>query len=429
MVELLFFFIFYQQILVVNIGGSFKIYELIALLFLLFYFFSKKMIYSKHSFLLFLFFIVSSLFSFFSYYFRLDASSYYLKFPEAKEELRFNIYFVPILILIYYFFNWVTINYIIGSKWVFDNRFKLVKIYILSGTLVSLYSLYGLFFVFYFGLPDLVPKFLDYRNSNPTFQIRPTGFSAEPSSYIVMLSWTMLFLLFIPKLYNNRKKFILIIINGLVLILTLSSAIIAFIGAILIYYMFFTGLKKFIRIVSILIFIVFIFYLVIGNFVDIEYVQYTFIEKVLELFTPPETIISSGQFRSYTSWLGLEVFKKYPFFGVGGGNSYFYLFNFEKNISIQTYGFQLTHTIAPMNIYTKVLAELGIFGFILLISFIVYSFVSFAKFHKENEFFKIGLIGIVMTSGFFLSVYPEYSLFLWINLALCFNVLFYRNKI
>lgn len=341
--------------------------------------------------------------------------------------MRFNIYFVPILILLYYFFNWVSINYIIGSRWVFNNRFKLVKIYIYSGTIVSLYSLYGLIFVYYLGLPDLVPGMIDYRNSNPTFQIRPTGFSAEPSSYIVMLSWIMLLLLFLPNLYNKRKKYFLVFINGLVLLLTLSSAIIAFAGSILFYYMFFSGLKKFLNIFLILLFVILLIYLFIGYYVDIEYIQYTFFDKVIELFTPPETIVSSGQFRSYTSWLGFEVFKDYPFLGVGGGNSYFYLFNYEKNISIQSYGFELTHSVAPMNIYTKVLAELGILGFILLIVFIIYSFYTFAKFHKEDEFFKIGLIGIVMTSGFFLSVYPEYSLFLWINLALCLNVLYHRK--
>ncbi len=426
---LLFFFIFYQQILVVNIGGSFKIYELIALVLMVFYLFDKKIIYEKHSFILFLFFVISPLASFIVYYLGLDASSYYQRFPEANTQLRFNIYFIPILILIYYIFNWVTINYIIGSKWVFENRYKLVKIFILSGTLVSIYSLYGIFFVYNLGFPDLVPSFIDYRNSNPTFQIRPAGFSAEPSSYIIMMSWIMLFLLFLPNLYSRTKRNVLILINGLVLVLTLSSAIVAFLGAIFVYYMFFQSYKKFLKFFFVLITTIFLFYLFIGNYVDMGFVQYTFYEKIIELFTPPETILSSGQFRSYTSWLGIEIFKEYPLYGVGGGNSYYFLFNFEKNIPIETYGYELTHSIAPMNIYTKVLAELGILGFLLLLSFLFYSLYTFAKFHKQNPFFKIGFIGLLMTCGFFFSVYPNYSLFLWINIALCLNVLHFRKSL
>lgn len=426
---LLFFSIFYQQILVVNIGGSFKIYELIALLFLSFYLFDKKAIYGKHSFLLFLFFVIATFLSFVIYYIGLDASSYYNRFPEAKEQMRFNIYFIPILIFIYYLFNWVTINYIIGSMWVFENRYKLVKIFIFSGTIVSLYSLYGIFFVYNMGFPDLVPSFIDYRNSNPTFQIRPAGFSAEPSNYIVMLSWIMLFLLFLPNLFSKMKRNFLILINGFVLVLTLSSAIVALIGALFVYYMFFQGYKNFLKFFFILITIIVLFYIFIGNYVDIGFVQYTFYEKILELFTPPETILSSGQFRSYTAWLGIEIFKEYPLFGVGGGNSYYFLFNFEKNIPIETYGFALTHSVAPMNIYIKVLAELGVFGFLLLISFIFYSLYTFAKLHKQNPIFKIGFIGLLMTCGFFFSVYPIYSLFLWINIALCLNAVYFRNHL
>ena len=427
LLKCLFFFIFYQQVLVLNIGGSFKVYELIALIFVLFFLFGTKSIFGKHSLLLFLFFIVSPLMSFVFYFIWLDASNYYQRFPDALNDLRFNIYFIPILIMLYYIFNWVTLNYIIGSKWVFYNRDKLVKIFIFSGTLVSLYSLYGLFFVYYLGFPDLVPSFLDYRNSNPTFQIRPTGFSAEPSSYILMQSWIMLFLLFIPNLFKTPRRFILLLINGFVLVLTLSSGIVAFLGAIVMYYLFFQGMKQKLGLLLILSVLILSFYFLVENYVNIEFVKYAFYGKIGELFSPPETILSSGQFRSYTSWLGFEIFKDYPLFGVGGGNSYFFLYNYEKNISIQTYGFELTHSVAPMNIYTKVLAELGIFGFVFLIGFMLYSLYIFGKLHRQNEYFKVGLIGIIMTLGFFFSIYPEYSLFIWINIALCLNVVYFKK--
>jgi O-antigen ligase len=428
LISLLFFFIFYQQVMVVNIGGSFKIYELIAVIFLMFYFVGKKYIYGKHSFLLFLFFVISPVCSIIYYYIGLDASDYYKHFPEALEVTRFNIYFIPILVLIYYLFTWVSINYIIGSRWVYENKYKLVKIFIFSGTLVSLYSLYGLFFVYYLGFPDVVPSFVDYRNSTPVFQIRPAGFSAEPSNYVVMLSWMLLFLLFIPNLYRRKKRWILIFINGLVLILTLSSAIVAFLGVIGIYYAFFKGFFQFIKFLFILLLLLIATYFWIGNYVDINFLQYTFYEKILELFTPPETVLSSGQIRSYTSWLGFELFKDNPIFGVGGGNSYFFLYNYEKNIPVENLGFSLTHSIAPMSIYTKVLSELGIFGFVFMVLFLVYALITFSKFHKMNEFMKIGFMGVLMTSGFFFSIYPVYSLFIWINIALCLNVVYFEKS-
>lgn len=421
LLKLLFFFIYYQQILVVNIGGSFKIYELIALTFLIFFFVGNKKIYGWHSFLLFLFFVVSTSISFLIYYVELDAKDYYFRFPEANEQLRFNIYVVPIIILIYYFFNWVTINFIIGSKWVHTNSKKLVKIYVYSGTLVSIYSLYGVFFVNVLGFPDLIPSFFDFRNSSPTFQIRPAGFSAEPSSYIVMLSWIMLFLLFLKNLFSKWIRNFLLFVNGFVLILTMSSAIVAFVGSIIVYYLFFQGFDKFLKILVLIVIFCSLLYFGVEYYLDIEFVKYTFYQKIVELFSPPDTILSSGQFRSYTSWLGIEIFKDYPLFGVGGGNSYFFLYKYEHLFSIDTYGFELTYSVPPMNIYTKVLAELGSFGFSLFLIFSFYVLYTFSRVHKQNDYFKIGFIGMLMTLGFCFSIYPEYSLFLWINIALCLN--------
>ena len=46
---LMFFFIFYQQVLVVNAGGSFKIYELLGLVLLFFYINSGWKIHGKAS--------------------------------------------------------------------------------------------------------------------------------------------------------------------------------------------------------------------------------------------------------------------------------------------------------------------------------------------------------------------------------------------
>jgi len=50
------FFIFFQQVFVINIGGSFKIYELLALILVVLFISTDLKIYSKFAFYLFFFF-------------------------------------------------------------------------------------------------------------------------------------------------------------------------------------------------------------------------------------------------------------------------------------------------------------------------------------------------------------------------------------
>ena len=109
--------IFFQQVFVINIGGSFKIYELLSILLLLtFLFVDHQRIYGKLSLILFLFFVILPTFGVIKYFLLPLPYDYYQRFPNATNLLRTNIILAPLLLLIYYWFTWIVINYIISSK-------------------------------------------------------------------------------------------------------------------------------------------------------------------------------------------------------------------------------------------------------------------------------------------------------------------------
>lgn len=420
-VKVIFATIFLQQVLVLNVGGSFKIYEFAAMALLFLSLVQGPKIYGKSSILFFLLFVVVPVVSLFVYFVSIDVEGYFERFPEADENLRFNYNIIPLVVLIYYIINWVVINHIFGSLWVFKNRVRLVRIFVLSGTLISFYSLYGLFFVYLLGFPDVVPDFFDFRNSRPDFQMRPAGFSAEPSSYVIMLTWVLLFLIFIKDVYSAKLRYLLIAVNGSVFFLTLSSSILAVVVSFVLYLVLSRGLVAKIKYTFVFLFISMIMLPILNEVAGSDFVLYTFRDKIVELFQYPTTLETSGQFRSYTSVLGLLVFKDYPFFGVGGGNSYYFLHAYESLLQIAHYNFSLTHSVAPMNGYSKVLSELGIFGFLMLIAALSHSLYVFYKNRHLGQFFAVGFVGTLSTFGFLFAVYPIYSLFLWVCIALCLN--------
>ena len=126
LILLILIFIGFQQVLVLRIGGSFKLYELAALILLFFnliYLNKTKM--SIESFLLFIFLIISPIFSLLTFYFHTeDINSFYHTYSNAKT-FRYNYAIAPIIILVYFIFNWVSVNEIIHSYRIYINRKKL----------------------------------------------------------------------------------------------------------------------------------------------------------------------------------------------------------------------------------------------------------------------------------------------------------------
>jgi hypothetical protein len=436
---LIFITIFYQQVVVINVGGSFKLYEFLGLILVVLFLLSdNKIIHSKHSLCLFIAFVLAPIPGNFINLLNPIKLSYYETFPAAATKLRFNIWIAPILIYLYYLLNWTVINSIIGSKLVFQNHKKVIRVFIISGSLVSFYSLYGYFFVPR-GFPDLVPSFLDFRNSTPLNSHRPAGFSAEPGSYILILMWQFLYLLYIPHLF--KEKIIqrgLLIITIVLLLLTQSSSLIAVFGAVVIYYFFLNGWSsRLYLIITLLCLLVIVTYLI--HYFELEsLVTYVFYEKVANFFSKSDysNFTDSGQIRSYTNYLGIQIFKDHPFFGVGGGNSYFYLWAYEQG---QPTGI-ITYDMLPQSTHGKILAELGLLGYIPFFLFFTLTIWHLFKKLKRRSLdlltvnkysravYRAGFIGTVATFGMLISIAPEYNLFIWVNIALILNWYTHENR-
>ncbi|QPH38354.1 O-antigen ligase family protein [Pedobacter endophyticus] len=437
-IALIFIFIFYQQVLVINIGGSFKIYEFLGLILLgIFMLTDTKTIYSKYSLLLFICFVIAPIPGNLLNFFNPIKLNYSNHFPEAASKFRFNIWIAPVLIYLYYLLNWIVINYIIGSKIVFQKHKKLVKYFVISGSLISAYSFYGYFLVPK-GLPDLVPGFLDYRNSTPLSVHRPAGFSAEPGSYVLMVMWLLLYLIFIPDLFKTKYlQNILLFCTLILLILTQSTSLIAIALAMFVFYFFLNGWKSRFNIALLILLAAFAFGSVVAYFEIGDLVEYIFIQKVENFFSKRDyvTFNDSGAIRSYTNYIGLKVFKANPIFGVGGGNSYFYMWAFENGNETGV----ITYDMLPQSAHGKILAELGLFGYIPFLTFFLFAIFKFyqkittkCRGFKDKYFvgtYKVGFIGTLATLGMLLSIAPEYNLFIWVNIALMLNIVHHEKKI
>ncbi|MBP6218937.1 MAG: O-antigen ligase family protein [Oligoflexales bacterium] len=413
----MFFFIFYQKVFVIDVGGSIKIYEVLALLLLLLsscLFLDFKV--TKVSIALFLFFVLSPLVSLICFYFIDGIDLFYLRFPEAEGIFRYNYRVSPWLNFLNSLSFFAVLYYISHSHLVFLNKKKMIWLYLVSGGLISIYALYGYFFVYTLKVPDLIPEFLDYRNSKPVVQIRPAGFSSEPGVFFYMLAWSILYLSFSKVVKSDVSRWSLLLLSSFVLYLTRSTAALAFLVPFVFVLLIFE--KLYVKILSVFLSIFFLAYLVISGVW--QSLIYDYITKLFDYFSIPTATVSSGLFRSYTSLLGLNLFKDYPLFGVGQGNSYYFLWRYEYDYEILNWGERIGFSTPPLNGHIMVLAEQGVFGYFSFTLLFLAFFRSFLK-NNDHNFLKIGLIGLFMTWASMVSIFPPSSLFLWIHLALLAN--------
>lgn len=117
---------------------------------------------------------------------------------------------------------------------------------------------------------------------------------------------------------------------------------------------------------------------------------------------------SSGGVRLNEAMTGLKIFAAHPFMGVGLGGFGFYFDSFEwdSTLSIFSAG---TKRIAN-NVYIEILAETGILGFIISLSFFYYWISAIKKGGREFDSFYA--IAISIPIAFF--AYPTFNItYLW----------------
>ncbi|MCB9228515.1 MAG: O-antigen ligase family protein [Deltaproteobacteria bacterium] len=422
----LFFLIYYQQIFTIHIGGSLKIYECLLVV-LLFLSLPQPAVSDGICFLLFFFFVICPFMGLILYYTEIvNPEGYYYRFPEARQWQRFNPWIAPILICFYDLLNWVGFNTISGSELVYKNQNRLIRVFIFSGVLVILYSFYAHMMVYRFGFPDIIPDFLDSRNARPEHEPRISGFSAEPGTFIFLLAWMLLYLIWKKHLFQNYVRWALILLVLSAIMMTSSSAILALVFAFIFCgFLCASGLVLRRMILSSLLVCSAIF--MAKDHPDLHAMRYAFGEKIIYFLSGARHTNDSGAMRHYTSRLGIELLRDYPVFGVGSGNSYFHLWQYEFATETIPTIERISHSMPPQNAHAKILAERGFLGYGFLLAFFFSIVMKFRRKRREgnissSDFF----LGITSSMMFFLmmfSVYPVYSFFLWINTALLNNQL------
>lgn len=421
--------IFYQQVFVVNIGASLKIYEIISLfLLVLFICKDRPKIYGFCSLIIFLLFVVIPSISYIMYLFNADKELYYLRFPEGRTSFRTNIYLAPTLLLVYYYFCWVVINYIISSRLVYQNKEKVIRAFVISATIISLYNLYSFILVMKLGFPDLIPSFLDYRNSPTHVTGRFCGFSDEPGTYIILQTWTVYYLYFYQSHLKLRHISFFRIVNTIALIMTLSSMVLPALLLMCIPLYRKLHIKKKIEVSIASLFFVLGLMKIISHYNLESFVHYIVVEKTTNYVSNPDNTLDSGAYRNFTSRLGMKIFKENPIIGCGGGTSCFFLWKNEKKMGIKEWGERLSATSYPQNCYVKVLAELGITGFIFLLLFLGLVLKKCWRYRKTSSLCNVSLLGTLFIVLVLMAVYPETSLFLWFNIALAMNEVYFLSK-
>ena len=414
--------IYFQQVFVINVKSSFKLYEILSIIACAYLilkgmrYVNKRLIYY-----IFIFGLLPFATLFLGNFIVTDEiiQQYYLRFPDAKNHLRFNYHFASAVVLIFYFIT-LGASIFLYKHIEQTNVQKLIKLFVITGSIVSIYAIYGVTAVSILGLPDLIPDFLDNRNTRPDENMRPAGFSAEPGTFIYMLGWQLIFLVAYPQLFKRRWIRTLLICLVLVTILLTLSSLMVFLFASLVSTAFIAGYRWREKIYLSILFVscMALIYVFAGIFLSYELINYIIFGRIEEFISLPKHTCGSGAFRSFTNFLGFSIFKDFPF-GVGPSGSYFLMHIYEPGAGIVNYCEELDFSNAPQSTYVMVLAELGALGLIYLIALLLTYLFSFIKLNNHDCRLKhMALSGVIFTIFSLTAIYPVYNLFIWFPLIL-----------
>lgn len=412
----------FQQFPVLRIGGSLKIYELLALIVLFRY--RHHWIWDKTTYALWGLFILSPIISYInSLLFVPIPANFYIHYPKAAGSFKFDSLFFPILQQVYMFFCFVVLACIYQKRKLYENFHKICKWIILLGTGIAIYSLFAMFV--YDPIVDL-PSFM-HNKSECGF--RSSGLSQEPSNYVLYQGWVVLFVYAMKHAFTRQKWYLLLTINILSLVLTFSTAMISYIGVILL--SFFVCKETFRKRLflllgfAIIMLTVYIWLQQSGLYNTFESL---FINKATHFFSPSDNTLDSGSFRNYTNRIGWKIFEDYPLLGVGVGRSVFYMHLYEFKMDIVHWGETLKLGIFPQNMFACVFAEQGILGGGALVLITLFTIQSLWRFRNVKPFGRIFFIGGLFNLSTMLSNAVVYSLYSWVFLFLVLGYIRYKNQ-
>ena len=409
-----------QQFPVMRMGGSLRIYEILA--FFGIFAALRKMLGERVriNWIIFIFFVVSPFFSLWYFWFSDPPfNSYQAFFSNALQEFRYMPFPATAVPVLYYFFCFASYFLIVNSKWIYCNRERVIFWCAWIGFFISILSLFTSL-LNYFGISGII-QILPNEVQNVggvEYAGRGFGLSQEPSFYVLYQGWIVLFSIYYKNIINNKFRKVFIFIQIAALLSTLSSALVAFFGALVFVNIFLYNfdikkISKYIIVSSVLFSAVYIL-----GFGD--YIYYMGIEKVLNFFSDPSSAGDSGFMRAYTAKLGIMMFLDHPYFGVGPGASIYYMPYYSNLFPVNFVGEFLNPGSFPQNSYISVLSDLGIFGFVSMMAMMAYFLRRFWRLRFDSQD-RVFLVGFFFTFGCLFSVAPAYSMFIWVFMFLGLN--------
>ena len=274
--------------------------------------------------------------------------------------------------------------------------------YVLATSLISMYSLYAIFFVGQLGFPDLVPDFLDRRNFDPSSGgFRTVGFSNEAGTFALLLMSSLLTISVTPV----KRWYFHFVVQAITLALTFSAPAL-FCSLLLLTFYGFKYISP-LRFVVALPFVVYLVYLTVHQIVQDPFLNYMIYQRpmdfIMAIFGYETSDFSGGQ-RAAALLYGIEVSKYNYFLGVGPGLSPFYFDLVSSEVAITST--IMRPGIFALNMYTHALSEFGIIGFVTLLLFIL-SYLSYVIRKKKHATHNIGLMVIFGIFG--MAISPTYS--------------------
>lgn len=324
------------------------------------------------------------------------------------------------------FANYCAIYSIVTNDWIYRNVYKVLRLFVYVGTVISLFSLLTLIG---FDIRSILPAAL--YTSRGYIDARSSGFCLEPSSYIIYQTWVVIFTLAIRNQFKGKLYwYATLALNLVSLFLTMSSSLIVF--AIILLLSPFLILKSSAKLkISIITFIVTIF---IAGVSLLEYwgiyddFMYIFQSKIEGFLTSPNYTTDSGSFRNYTSRIGIEIWKSSPLLGTGVSMSVYYMYIYEFAMGIDYFGEILAPTTYPQNLISQTLAETGLLGFIPLVILLAYTIIVLWKKRKSDPLVSYLLMGTLCNTVYFSTNYTLYSFYLWVFIAFSVGYCFHINQ-
>ena len=342
----LFIFIGFQQFPIIRLGGSFRLYEIIAVFLLMLFIKSKSAKFKRIDILLLMLFGLSPIISLISSWIQNGYPySFYHEYPYIVGDFRFNFFIFPFLQIFLCFLNFVVIRYFVSVHEYWDYK-RYIKAFVIVGTIIASYSLFSFF------TDTNIIRVLPYLfNMFQNIISEHSGFSHEPGCYVLYQSWVVLFSIYIRDCFSPKKGYWIIAINILALILTLSSLLIVWCVLIIISpFIFKMSLKSKVRVAIIVGMVFTIVYLFTYSSEYYPIIENYFVNKINNFFSIPDHTLDSGSFRNYTGRIGHRIFGDNPVWGVGVGNSIYYMHLYANYMGIVTYGEEIGPGVFPQNL-------------------------------------------------------------------------------